>query len=370
MSSSHAEAKGIVTRMRSVRATYLAIALSLAAYAPCQDWNPKLHPTEDAALLQITENGLRAHVSFLASDLLEGRGTPSRGLDVAAEYIAAQFRRAGLDPGGAANSYFQGEDVKKRGSDEQAPAKNVVGILRGSDPALADTYIVVGAHYDHLGMRDGSDGDNIFNGANDDASGTAALIELAIATGSLKERPKRTIVFVAFYGEERGMLGSRFFVANPPLPLNRCVAMLNLEHVGRSDDVEGATDGRGYVTGFGYSEVSDVLASAGTESGFTLGLHARNSDGFFPASDNVSFALHGVPAHTVCTAFIFPDYHKVSDHWEKLNYPNMLKATRTVCRALFMLAQSGRAPVWKPDHPHAARYHEAWRRLMDKSPDK
>jgi len=354
--------------MRAPKATFLVACAFFAAFAPCQEWSAKLSPEQEAALSQITENGLRAHVSFLAADILEGRGTPSRGLDIAAEYIAAQFRRAGLEPGGGTNTFFQGEQVKKRGSEERAHAKNVVGILRGSDPILSETYIVVGAHYDHLGVREGPEADNIFNGANDDASGTAALIEMAIAMGSLKQRPKRTVVFVAFYGEERGMLGSRFFVANPPMPLQRCVAMINLEHMGRTDDVEGATDDRGYVTGFGYSEVSDVLALAGKESGFDLGSHARNSDAFFGASDNISFAMQGIPSHTVCTAFIFPDYHKVSDHWEQLNYPNFVKAVRAVCRALFTLVGSDRTPRWMPDHPRTARYREAWQRLVDRIP--
>src|SRR5690606_34504440 len=143
--------------------------------------------------------------SFLASDALEGRGTPSRGLDIAAEFIASQFRGAGLEPLGD-DGYFQTADWNlidpKRSktaasaqSAPQAPVKvrNVVGILRGSDPVLRDSYILVTAHYDHLGQKPGQ-GDGIFNGANDDGSGTVSVIELAKAFAANAVRPRRSIV--------------------------------------------------------------------------------------------------------------------------------------------------------------------------------
>ena len=120
----------------------------------------------------ITANSLRGDVSFLASDLLEGRDTPSRGLDIAGEYIASQFRRLGLEPAGD-DGYFQ--NVVLRPEDADSPkSRNVAGILRGSDPKLKDTYVILSSHYDHIGMAQTGE-DRIFNGANDDASGTASV---------------------------------------------------------------------------------------------------------------------------------------------------------------------------------------------------
>src|SRR5262249_12525836 len=158
-------------------------------------------------------DSLRGHLSFIASDALEGRGTPSRGLDIAAEYIAAQFRRAGLEPVGD-EGYFQTTSLQPHGAESPVKVRNVIAALRGSDPVLKDSYVLVTAHYDHLGIRAGAD-DTIYNGANDDGSGTVSVIELAAALTSLKTRPRRSIVFMTFYGEERGLLGSRYYGQHP-----------------------------------------------------------------------------------------------------------------------------------------------------------
>jgi hypothetical protein len=153
---------------------------------------------------------MRGNLSFLASDALEGRGTPSRGLDIAAEFIASQFRAVGLEPPGD-DAYLQTADpnlidpkrAKNPPASPTAPVKvrNVAGILRGPDPLLKDSYVLVTAHYDHVGLKPGQ-GDGIFNGANDDGSGTVSVIELARAFGENKTRPKRSIVFMTVFGED------------------------------------------------------------------------------------------------------------------------------------------------------------------------
>src|SRR6185295_12174145 len=117
--------------------------------------------------------------------------------------------------------------------------RNVIGLLRGSDPVLKDTYVLVTAHYDHLGMQAGNSGDNIFNGANDDGSGTVSVIELAAALTTLKERPKRSLIFMTFFGEEKGLRGSRYYGRHPVFPIEQTVADMNLEQVGRTDSDEG-----------------------------------------------------------------------------------------------------------------------------------
>jgi len=425
-----ARGAGKIAAARSiVLCTLLVLGLSLQASSQQRKPQPKpkakpktarqvkpaIEPEVQAALDHISENSLRGHLSFIASDLLEGRATPSRGLDIAAEYIAAQFRRAGVEPAGDANEagereYFQtavwvigaknGDNVEvatKDGSmkmrmrgpqldqliqagliSKTPPAgdqtqevqsfktRNVVGILRGSDPVLKDTYVLVTAHYDHIGIRSGVEGDNINNGANDDGSGTVSVIELASALASMKTRPKRSIVFMTVFGEERGLLGSRYYGRHPIFPLEKTVADVNLEHVGRTDDSEGDKTGTATLTGFDFSDMGPIFKAAGELTGVNVYKHEKNSDAFFGRSDNQAMADAGVPAHTLCVAFIFPDYHNVGDHWDKINYPNLAKTNRMIALALTMIANNPEAPKWNEANPKTARYVTAWKKLQGK----
>jgi Zn-dependent M28 family amino/carboxypeptidase len=345
--------------MKSLRPIPL---LLLAATALGTSWQAALTKDQEAALELVSARSLEGHVSFLASDLLEGRGTPSKGLDIAAEYIAAQFRRAGIEPA-IGKSYFQTVPIRGRNGAPDATAHNVVGILRGSDPVLKETYVLVSAHYDHVGMNPNLEGDQIFNGANDDASGTAAVIELASTLGTLKKRPKRTLVFVAFCGEERGLVGSTFYSQNPIFPLKNTVAAINLEHIGRTDDTEGKRENEASMTGFDYSDLGPIIDAAGRAFGIRVTKHPRNSDSFFARSDNLALARVGIPSHTLCTAFLFPDYHMVGDHWEKLDYANMQKVVKTVGAGLLFLAESEAEPKWNTSNPRTERYVEAWKTL-------
>jgi Zn-dependent M28 family amino/carboxypeptidase len=247
--------------------------------------------------------------------------------------------------------------------DEPVKIRNVAGLLRGSDPALSSTYVIVSGHYDHLGISSApGPGDHIYNGANDDGSGTVSVIELASAFARLEPRPKRSILFLTVFGEELGLLGSRYYVKHPLLPLDQTIADVNLEQVGRTDDSEGPTVGIVMMTGVGYSQVADILERAGQQSGIEFRRHPTNSDRYFGASDNASFARAGIPAHTVCTAFEYPDYHGVGDHWDKIDYANMEKVDRAVGLGLWELASSEQAPTWN-DGASTAPYREAWRKL-------
>jgi hypothetical protein len=391
-------------------------------------------PEIQSALDRISADSLRGHLFFIASDLLEGRNTPSRGLEIAAEYIAAQFRRAGLEPAcdgdepgqktyfqianwrvtepdldsfdlsinagaqtikiGAGQVSFNSEqqaelksaplvkvdykdaaaiealkaeqvggkaviteipdfrredrsrraeflraqddfvgrmrslnaalivsidrtttkgrglsggrliDPERDGSagfgtaqtpfmmihdprvvklydsmnaevkgslslNLAAPARkpvklrNVVGLLRGSDPVLRESYVIVSAHYDHIGVGNPVNGDAIYNGANDDGSGTVSVIELASALATLKQKPKRSIVFIAWFGEERGLLGSRYYGHHPVFPLKKTVAMINLEQIGRTDSAEGPQINNASMTGFDFTDLTTWPGSTG-----------------------------------------------------------------------------------------------------------
>lgn len=501
-------------RIHSLLACVLTIAaLTAGPSASAQG----LTPTEQSLINRISADSLRGHLSFLASDLLEGRATPSRGLDLAAEYIAAQFRRFGVEPIDDAGSFFQMSSVTVRersmsdfrfvinagppprdvplssvtllfGGDtlnltdvplhwvdssasadvlavargavvvtelpdlmslsaaelrdavqsfraffERAhavgvsavvaadphsaagtglegesrqyrnltsqlpylrvhgeaatalrtaadagarvtinfgpahestiPVRNVAGFVRGSDPALRESYVLITAHYDHIGRGRAVEGDDLYNGANDDASGTSSVLELARAFAAGAERPARSLLFLCFYGEESGMLGSRFYGENPIVPLRETIAMINLEHMGRTDDSEGLSERRLMPTGFDFSTLTDWFIDAGKETDVEVYHHPRNSASFFSRSDNIALAAHGITAHTFCTAFIFPDYHGAGDHWEKIDYDNMAAVNRTLALGLWRLANDEKKPAWKTEHRATGRYVEAWKQL-------
>jgi hypothetical protein len=364
--------------MSSIRALQVAfLAVTLAACAtqaprpappPAE---PSLSPAQSQLLSTISADEMRGHLSFLASDALEGRGTPSRGLDIAAEYIASQFRAAGLEPLGD-DGYFQTADWREiapqreqaRYADAPEPllVRNVVGVLRGSDPGLAKTYVMVTAHYDHLGIR-GDGPDRIFNGANDDGSGTVSVLELARAFAAQGVRPKRSIVFMTVFGEEHGLVGSRYYGKHPLVPVADTVADINLEQVGRTDDSEGPQVRAFAVTGADYSDVWNALVSAGALTGTRVTRHPVNSDRYFARSDNQALADLGVPAHTISVAYEYPDYHGAADTWDKVDYDNMAAIDRTVALAVLAIADDPQAPQWNADNPLAAKYLQAAQQL-------
>ena len=317
------------------------------------------------AIDSISAESLRKNLTYIASDALEGRGTPSKGLDLAADYIAAQFKSAGIQPA-VKGSYFQITDFSRQDK-VVGQVRNVIGILPGSDPALKDTFVLVTAHYDHLGMRTVDGKSVIYNGANDDGSGTVSVIEIAKALGSLKVKPKRSIVFMTFWGEELGLRGSRYYGKNPVFPIAKTVADINIEQVGRTDDTEGPRVGAVSVTGADYSDLVDVMREAGKSTGIEVQRHPRYSDPYFGASDNQALADQGVPAHTICTAFEYPDYHRPSDHVEKIDFSNMVKVDKMVALTVLMTADNSKEPAWKEDVPRAKRYLEAWKKLHAKS---
>ncbi len=245
------------------------------------------------------------------------------------------------------------------------PLRNVVGMLRGSDPLRRDEVALVTAHYDHIGAGAPVDGDGIFNGANDDGSGTVTLIALARALASLpqEDRPARSVLFMAVFGEERGLLGSQHYVRNPIVPLAKTVGNLNLEQIGRTDSTDGPQVNRASLTGFAFSTLTDSFVKAGRAMGVEVFDHPANSEPFFSRSDNVAFAAAGIPAHTLCVAYVYPDYHGRGDHWDRIDYENMARVGRMTALGLYLLADAPEAPAWNEDHPRTSRYVEAWRRL-------
>ncbi|MBS1703341.1 MAG: M20/M25/M40 family metallo-hydrolase [Armatimonadetes bacterium] len=305
---------------------------------------------------------LRHFVTFLASDSMKGRQTPSPELDQAADYIARQFKEEGVLPGNI-DSYFQIADWS-RGAGTGQKVRNVIGVIPGSDPILAKQFVIVSAHYDHLGVKRGDaqpGEDVIYNGADDDASGVAGVLEIGKALA--KERPRRTIVLMTFYGEEKGLVGSHYYVDHPVFPLKDTVANINVEQIGRTDDTEGPRVSAASLTGFSFSSIGTTFERIGKAMGVPVTGHPRYSAMYFGASDNLFFARAGVPAHTICTAFEFPDYHAVGDSADKLDYDNMAKVVRMTAATVLDVANSEARPTWNASEPAAKRYLEAAEKL-------
>ncbi|RMF99362.1 MAG: M28 family peptidase, partial [Gammaproteobacteria bacterium] len=201
---------------------------------------PKRQPLAELPPL-VSRERLMQHVNYLAAPEREGRGLGSRGLEEAADYIAAEFAAAGLQPGGEAGGYFQPFSSPTGPDGKPHELRNVIGWLPGSDPALREQAVLITAHYDHLGHgwpdeRAQAAPGAIYPGADDNASGIAVLIELARAFASGPALP-RSLVFVAFSGEEAGLLGSDWYVRHAsPLPIDRVFAVINMDTVGRLRD--------------------------------------------------------------------------------------------------------------------------------------
>lgn len=431
----------------------------------------------------VSEASVRAHLEFLASDALNGRGSGTRDEQIAAEYVGAQFRRLGFEPGGAAGSFVQTIDVERRtvaappilvvGTDAAPRARwthgkeilvgtiareaidgalqrvdmkatpdptvapgaavfllngtaqdagllfrkgaaivltretpqartrwqnprpvglprrlngfseqpdrataitlsheaadalqaapdgtpmrldfrvsaepvrgqtyNAVGILRGTDPS--GDAILITSHLDHLGRRDTVPGpDKIFNGADDDASGTVAVIEVAEALAT-RERARRTLIFACFGSEEAGGAGAAYLLVKPPVPLEKMIANVEFEMIGRPDPIVPAHTL--WLTGYERSDLGAELAAHGAR----LVQDPHPDQGFFLRSDNITLARRGVVAHTVSSFGLHNDYHQASDETRTIDYPHMTESIASMIEPLAWLANSTFKPAWKP----------------------
>jgi hypothetical protein len=237
-----------------------------------------------------------------------------------------------------------GTKVEFGGATESSDASatwNTIGVLKGSDPRAAAEVIMLSAHLDHLGVNESLTGDKIFNGADDDASGSVAVMELARVLASGK-RPKRTIYFVCFGSEERGGFGSQYFIAHPPVPLEQIVADLTFEMLGRPDAKVPA--GTLWLTGFDRSTLGPELARQGA----SLVADPHPDQNFFQRSDNYPLALRGVIAHTISSFGLHTDYHRPSDEVGKIDFPFMTRSLNSLVKPIEWFANSDFRPAWLP----------------------
>jgi hypothetical protein len=524
-------ARFAILRLASMRVhNIISVLLLFAVSAGLICAQASVPPDVTTTLNSISPAELKGDLSFLASDVLQGRYTPSPGLEIAAEFIAAQFRAAGLEPGGN-QQYFQvaamvdrrlpsfqsemavqdgsntvkipaqslaiedanqaakidhaavlvfaardpelikGKDLKGKAilapqlspgkiprdqleavwekarafdagiassnatveilvgdhkpwqdaklipaeeaalhrvpvilvtserlhkwiqhpaasgeirtvslsipapEDHNITLKNVIGILRGSDPKLKETCVLLTAHYDHIGTTETAGrmamakaragDDHIYNGANDDGSGTVSVTEIAKALARMNPRPKRSIVFMTFFGEERGDIGSQYYGKHPIFPISKTVADVNLEQIGRTDSTVGKQINSASLTGFDYSDVTKFLEDAGRATGIRVYQDKNASDEYFERSDNAALAEEGVPAHSLTVAFDFPDYHGLGDEWQKIDYENMARVDRMIALGLVNIANSTKAPEWNAQNPKTLAFRKAQAKLRE-----
>jgi Peptidase family M28 len=250
-------------------------------------------------------------------------------------------------------------DLRRAIKDRQVvQTRNVVGVVEGSDPVLKNEYVLVTGHYDHVGQKD----QFIFHGADDNASACAAVIAMAEALTSTKERPKRSVMFLVFEAEEDGLLGAFHYVDHPIVPLDRTVAVLNMDMIGRDEDSPTwsthAADNRNGVNVVGtlYNpDLRKVIEAENQRIGLTLDYKTDKDDreGWFSRSDHYPFAIKSVPMVLFNTGE-HPDYHTANDTWDRINYPKIEKITRLVYLSAWNLANAANRPRFVRENVAAA----------------
>ena len=222
--------------------------------------------------------------------------------------------------------------------------RNVIGMIPGSDPELAKEAIVISAHLDHVGIK-GNVGDVICNGADDNASGVTAVLSLADAFAAMPEGPKRTVIFMTFWGEEKGLLGSKYYVSNPVWPLEKTIANVNIEMIGRP---EAGASGKCWSTGWDESDMSELMSVGAKEVGVLIFQHPQFSgDMLYRSSDNYPFAQKGVIAHSFSAGSLHEDYHMPGDESQKLDFRHMTKVIQGLFAGTLPMANGEFTPKKK-----------------------
>ncbi|MBL8692838.1 MAG: M20/M25/M40 family metallo-hydrolase [Planctomycetes bacterium] len=327
----------------------LAPALGLAQSAQPTAAPARVAAVDHDAMKAIRAEDLKRDLTYLASDELEGRATPSPGQVKAADYLAKAFAELKLKPGGPEGSYFQPVKLGGRAAlrdDGKLRVANVVAMLEGTDPNAGA--IVFSAHFDHLGKarKPNKDGDQIYNGADDDGSGTVAVLALARAYAARKERPARSVIFACFTAEEVEGYGSRAYVAAPPIPMEKTICDLNLEMLGRTHQV-GAK--RTWMTGWDYSTLGEIVARGAKEAGVEVYPDPFPAQDYYTRSDNMSFVMMDVIGHSFSAGSTHPDYHGVDDEVDRIEFDNLEALVRGIYLGSSLIATGAETPKPKKE---------------------
>lgn len=300
----------------------------------------------------IMADALKTHVYTLASDQFEGRATGSIGFDKASDFVRSYYKDMGINPPSSNPDYYQ-KIPQGYFSSAIPPSQNVVAYIEGSEKP--EEVIIISAHLDHMGTKN----DLIYYGADDNASGTAAVMEIAKAFAMAKKEghgPKRSLLFLHLTAEELGLYGSQYYVDKPIFPLDKTIANLNIDMIGRVDPSHQFKKQENYVYLIGADRLSTRLhdISEAANKKFTnlildYTYNAENDKNrYYYRSDHYNFALQNIPV-------IFynngehPDYHKPSDTPDKINYPILQKRTQLIfCTAWYLASMPDRLPLNEP----------------------
>jgi hypothetical protein len=360
-----------------------------------------------ATTSSISAADLRTRLYLIADDSMRGRLAGSASDTLVTAYIASELARVGLAPAGENGGWFQIVHFRDRGGHEPTiPSRNVIGVLRGSDPVLKNEYVVVSAHNDHVGIareavdhdslrvanfaaamrKRGTSGaaaqawathaldslralrparrDSIFNGADDDGSGTVALLEIAETMAASQEKPKRSILFISHTAEEEGLLGSEWFTDHPTVPRDSLVAELDMDMIGRGSPADVANGGPAYLELIGTrrlsTELGDVAERVDAKQPipfiFNYAFDAPgNREQYYCRADHYSYARYGIPSINFSRGD-HPDYHEVTDEPQYIDYDALARVTTYVRDLAVALANlDHRVLIDKPKQkdPHA-----------------
>jgi hypothetical protein len=387
------------------RLSFLAVVT--IALVPAHGRAQSATPATATAASAISAADLRTRLYVIADDSMRGRLAGSASDSIVTAYIGSELARVGLAPAGENGGWFQTVHFRDRSGREPAiPARNVIGVLRGSDPVLRNEYVVVSAHNDHVGVatravdhdslrvtnfaaamrKRGSSAaaaqawathaldslralrppraDSIFNGADDDGSGTVALLEIAKAMAASPNKPKRSILFISHTAEEEGLLGSAWFTDHPTVPLDSLVAELDMDMIGRGSPADVANGGPGYLELIGTrrlsTELGDVAERVNAKEPIPFRFnYAFDAPGdreqYYCRADHYSYARFGIPSINFSRGD-HPDYHEVTDEPQYIDYDAMARvATYVRDLALALASLDHRVVIDKPKQkdPHA-----------------
>lgn len=265
--------------------------------------------------------------------MLTQRRRASRPIFVVRDGILPAHQPGGAEPGWAATWTAPLAEAT------EIPLRNVVGLLPGTTKSAE--FVVVSAHYDHVGVGTAAAGDSIYNGADDNATGTTAVVLLAEALAKMPA-PQRSILFVCFSAEEKGLRGSRAFCERPPVPREQIVANVNIEMIGRPEE---GKQNHAWITGAEFSDFATIAAAVMPAAGVEI-TEFRMARQLFRASDNYPFVQHGIVAHSISAGSLHADYHKPSDEIGKLDIPHMTQIIRGLAAFVRDLADRETPPQW------------------------
>lgn len=288
----------------------------------------------------ITKDKAMEYIGILAHDSLQGREAGKAGGLKAAQYLKSEFEKMGLKPW--RGKYFQPfSGSRHEGTSRENPnMQNVLAYIPGKK---SDEIVIVGAHYDHVGIRPSRTNDSIYNGADDNASGTSAVLQIAKAFVESGEKPERTVIFALWDGEEKGLLGSFFFVEDhysyipipliEPIPIN---GYINLDMIGRNKNDSATTHVIAYTSN-NKPELAEWIKTDITNYNLELIPDFQPSDQLPGGSDHLPFDRKGVPFIFYFTD-LHPDYHKASDHADKINYDKVTNISKIAFLNLWQMA--------------------------------